>query len=382
MMAGGVFFTDLRTGFNNSLLTKIERLARAAGLEKILRKNALTAIKLHFGERGNTAFIRPLLVRPVVDLIRQAGAKPFITDSGTLYPGSRSNAVDHLNTAILNGFAYPVVGAPLIIADGIDGRDEVAVPVNLKHFKEVFIGSALIRADSLVSLAHFKLHEASGFGGAIKNIGMGAASRKGKMAQHSEVAPEVISEKCIGCGICLEQCVHGAVSLVDRQADIPDPTASVTKIMSIDQNLCVGCARCIHTCPQGALSIDWEKDLPKFMEKMVEYTAGALKGKQGRSLFINFLTQISPACDCYPFADAPIVGDIGIAASLDPVALDQACADLVNSQPYLESSCLKGIAQPCLDKIRAVYPHIDWQHQLDYASQLGIGSREYDLITV
>jgi uncharacterized Fe-S center protein len=152
--------------------------------------------------------------------------------------------------------------------------------------------------------------------------------------------------------------------------------------MRIDPELCVGCARCIHACPQGALSINWEKDLPKFMEKMVEYTMGALKGKEGRSLFINFLTQISPACDCYPFADAPIVGDIGIVASTDPLAIDQACVDLVNSQPYLESSLLNGIEQPCLDKIRAVYPQIDWQHQLDYASKLGLGSREYELITV
>ena len=381
-MASTVYFTNLRAGFDNSLLTKIERLARAAGLEKIVRKHGLTAVKLHFGERGNTAFIRPLLVRPVVDVIREAGARPFITDSGTLYPGTRSNAVDHLNTAVLNGFAFPVVGAPLIIADGIDGRDEVAVPVNFKHFKEVLIGSAIVRADSLVSLAHFKLHEASGFGGAIKNIGMGTASRKGKMAQHSDVAPEVISKKCIGCGVCLEQCAHGAISLVERPADVPAPSDSVSQIMRIDPELCVGCARCIHACPQGALSINWEKDLPKFMEKMVEYTVGALKGKEGRSLFINFLTQISPACDCYPFADAPIVGDIGIVASTDPLAIDQACVDLVNSQPYLESSLLNGIEQPCPDKIRAVYPQIDWQHQLDYASKLGLGSREYELITV
>ncbi len=381
-MAAPVYFTNLRSGFDNSLLTKIERLARAAGLERIVKKQGLTAVKLHFGERGNTAFIRPLLVRPVVDVIREAGARPFITDSGTLYPGTRSNAVDHLNTAVLNGFAYPVVGAPLIIADGIDGRDEVAVPVNFKHFKEVFIGSAVVRADSLVSLAHFKLHEASGFGGAIKNVGMGTASRKGKMAQHSDVAPEVVSKKCIGCGVCLEQCAHGAISLVERPADVPAPNDSVTQIMQIDQELCVGCARCIHACPQGALSINWEKDLPRFMEKMVEYTMGALKGKEGRSLFMNFLTQISPACDCYPFADAPIVGDIGIVASTDPLAIDQACVDLINSQPYLESSCLKGIEQPCRDKIRAVYPEINWERQLDYAAELGLGSRQYELITV
>ncbi|MGO9416065.1 MAG: DUF362 domain-containing protein [Syntrophobacteraceae bacterium] len=363
-------------------MTKIKRLAQAAGLEKIVREKGLTAVKVHFGERGNTAFIRPLLVRPVVDALLEARARPFITDSGTLYPGSRGNAVDHLNTAILNGFAYPVIGAPLIIADGIDGRDEVAVQVNLKYFKEVFIGAAIVRADSLVSLAHFKLHEAAGFGGAIKNVGMGTASRKGKMAQHSEVAPEVISKKCIGCGVCLEQCVHGAISIIERPPNVPARKPSVTKIMRIDKKLCAGCARCIHACPQGALTINWEKDLPKFMEKMVEYTAGALKGKEKRSLFINFLTHISPACDCYPFADAPIVGDIGIAASVDPVAIDQACVDMVNSAPLLESSRLKGIKQPCADKIRAVYPHVDWERQLIYATEIGIGSREYELVTV
>ena len=381
-MTSSVYFTSLRAGFENSLLTKIKRLAQAAGLEKIVREKGLTAVKVHFGERGNTAFIRPLLVRPVVDALLEARARPFITDSGTLYPGSRGNAVDHLNTAILNGFAYPVAGAPLVIADGIDGRDEVAVQVNLKYFKEVFIGSAIVRADSLVSLAHFKLHEASGFGGAIKNIGMGTASRKGKMAQHSEVAPEVISKKCIGCGVCLEQCAHGAISLIERPANAPARKASVTKIMRIDKELCAGCARCIHACPQGALTINWEKDVPKFMEKMVEYTAGALKGKEKRSLFINFLTQISPACDCYPFADAPIVGDIGITASVDPVAIDQACMDLVNSQPHLESSCLKGTKEPCTDKIRAVYPHINWERKLIYASEIGIGSREYELVEI
>ncbi len=380
-MASTVYFTSLRAKYDDSLLTKIKRLAQAAGLENIIRGKGLAAIKIHFGERGNTAFIRPLLVRPVVDAIVEAGGRPFITDSGTLYPGSRGNSVDHLNTAILNGFAYAVVGAPLVIADGIDGRDEVAVQVNLKHFKEVFIGSAIVRADSLVSLAHFKLHEAAGFGGAIKNIGMGTASRKGKMSQHSDVAPEIVLRKCIGCGVCIEQCAQGAMVLVERPAGAPAPKASVTKVMRIDQELCAGCARCIHACPQGAVSINWEKDLPKFMEKMVEYTAGALRGKQNRSLFINFLTQISPACDCYPFSDAPIVGDIGITASTDPVAIDQACADLVNSQPHLESSCLKGVGE-CPDKIRAVYPHIDWERQLKYASELGIGSREYELVEI
>jgi uncharacterized Fe-S center protein len=382
-MTSQVFYTTLGAGRQKmSLLTKISILAKEAGLKKILKKNGLTAIKIHFGERGNTAFIRPLLVRPIVDSVIEAGAKPFLTDAGTLYVGTRGNAVDHLNTAILNGFAYPVAGAPLIIADGIDGRDEVAVPVNLNHIKEAYVGSAVIRADALISLAHFKLHEAAGFGGAIKNVGMGAASRKGKMAQHSDVAPEVLSEKCIGCGVCAEQCAQGAISLVDRPANIPSPEGAHGKIMKIDPKLCVGCARCIHACPQGALTIDWEQDLPKFMERMVEYTIAALYGKRDRSLFINFLTQISPTCDCYPFADAPIVADIGIVASRDPVAIDQASIDLVNAQPPLASSCLDDSEAARTDKVRAIYPKIDWRHQLDYAAKLGLGSREYELITV
>lgn len=380
-MAKQVYYIDLRAN-NISLLDRIQGLVKTAGIEKIVKKRGLTAVKIHFGERGNTAFIRPLLIRPIVDAIREAGGKPFLTDANTLYVGSRGNAVDHLSTAILNGFADSVVGAPLIIADGIDGRDEIAVEIGLKHCKEAYIASALVKSDALVSVAHFKLHEAAGFGGAIKNVGMGAASRRGKMAQHSEVAPEVISKKCIGCGVCLEQCAHGAISLVERPPGVTRLKSDATQMAHIDQTLCVGCAGCIHTCPQGALDIDWEKDLPRFMERMVEYTVAALKGKERHSLFINFLTQVSPACDCYPFSDAPIVPDVGILASTDIVAVDQACMDLLNAQPPLSSSCIKDSPYAHNDKVKAVYPHIDWQHQLVYAEQLSLGSRSYELIAL
>jgi uncharacterized Fe-S center protein len=379
-MASEVYFIDLRASGDRGLLDKIQGLVEAAGIKKVVRKRGLTAVKLHFGERGNTAFIRPMLIRPIIDTIKAAGGKPFITDAGTLYVGTRGNAVDHLHTAILNGFSYSSLGAPLIIADGIDGRDEIAVPVGLKHFKETYISSAVVRADALVSVAHFKLHEMSGFGGTIKNLGMGSASRRGKMAQHSEVCPVIDPKKCIGCGTCKDQCAHGAIAIVDRPPELPRPNDEANKVVSIDQNLCVGCAGCIHTCPQGALGINFEMDLPRFMEGVVEYTIGTLKGKEKRSLFVNFLTQISPACDCYPFADAPIVPDIGIMASRDPVAIDQASVDLLNAQPVLASSCLKDVADAHLDKIRAVYPKIDWQHQLQYGEQLGLGSRAYELV--
>jgi uncharacterized Fe-S center protein len=281
---------------------------------------------------------------------------------------------------MLNGFSYNVLGAPLIIADGIDGRDETAVPVGLKHFAETYIASAVVRAEVLVSVAHFKLHEMSGFGGTIKNLGMGSASRRGKMAQHSEVSPLISRKKCIGCGTCREHCAHEAISLIERAPEAPGSDDKAKKLVSIDPKLCVGCAACIHACPEGALGINFEIDLPRFMEGMVDYTVGTLKGKEKRSFFVNFLTQISPACDCYPFADAPIVADIGIVASRDPVAIDQASADLLNAQPILESSCLKGIRNAHADKIKAVYPKIDWQHQLQYAESLGLGNRAYDLV--
>ncbi len=376
-----VYFTDLRTNMERNLLGKIQALVEAAGIEKCTKKGGLSAIKIHFGERGNTAFIRPLLIRPIVDAVKAAGGKPFLTDASTLYVGTRSNAVDHLATAYANGFVDAVVGAPLVMADGLKGRDEIAVPVNLKRCKEVFIGSAVVEADSLVSVAHFKLHEMAGFGGTIKNLGMGAASRMGKMVQHSEIAPSVQVEKCVGCGLCREGCAHSAITLVDRPEGAPRPVPEARKTASIDGEACVGCAGCIHTCPQGAITVNWQTDLDGFMERMVEYTVGVVKGKEKRSLYVNFLTQISPACDCYPFADAPIVADIGIVASTDPVAIDQASVDLLNSQPVLATCCIENPAA-CTDKVRAVYSHIPWEHQLDYAHEVGLGTREYELVKI
>ncbi len=382
-MASKVFRSDMRANKDRNLLDKISALMEALEPAKHLKRRGTTAIKIHFGERGNTAFVRPLLIRPIVDGLLKAGCKPFLTDANTLYVGSRGNAVDHLNTAAMNGFAPSVVGAPLVIADGLDGTDEVPVSVQLKHFDKVYIGAALARAVNLVSVAHFKLHEMSGFGGAIKNVGMGGASRRGKMDQHCDVAPLVDAEKCVGCGTCVEACAHNAIGLKKRSSAAQSAGQSRKKVAEINSERCVGCGMCIHTCPNGAIEIHWATTLPSFMERMVEYTVGALKGKENRSLFFNFLTQISPACDCYPHADAPIVSDIGVLASLDPVAIDQASVDLLNAQAGLASSCLDATAlAPGSDKIRAVYPVIPWEHQLEYAEQAGLGSRAYELIVV
>lgn len=368
-MASNVFFIDFRASYKENFVVKLKRLVDTAGLQERVKKKDLVAIKLHFGEWGNTAFIRPLYIRHIVDSVKAVGAVPFLTDANTLYAGSRGNAADHLKTAAENGFAYSVVQAPLVIADGLRGKSETPVPVNLKNCREVYIGSEIVEADALISVAHFKGHELTGFGGAIKNVGMGAASRRGKMAQHSDVAPKVKQKKCIGCGECALHCAQEAIYFVEQKAQV-------------DPDKCIGCGECILVCETGAVQIQWNQTIPVFLEYMVEYTCGALMNKRGKSLFINFINHVSPACDCPPYNDAPIVPDIGVAASTDPVALDQACVDLVNNAAALPHSCMKDKLGPGEDKFKGLYPKVDWPIQLDYAEKLGLGTRAYELVKI
>jgi len=360
---------DLRAKFNNSLVDKLGQLLDKAGLETLVATKDLVAVKLHFGEQGNTAFIRPVFIRRIVEALKAKGALPFLTDANTLYAGTRSDAANHLTTAIRNGFAYAVADAPIVIADGLRGKSETAVSVNLKRFKQVYIGKEIVEADALVSVAHFKGHELSGFGGTIKNLGMGCASRKGKLAQHSTVGPAVKKKKCIGCGDCLPHCSQQALTLVDKKA-------------VIDASKCIGCGECILICQQGAIQIQWDQAIPVFLENMVEYTAGVLQNKKEKALFVNFITDVSPACDCYPFNDAPLVRNIGILAATDPVAIDQAAVDLVNQETALPGSCLKTNTAAGEDKFKGVYPQVDWTIQLAYAEQLGLGLRDYELVRI
>lgn len=365
-MKSNVYFIDLRATAKENLVAKLARLLDTAGLSQTIKQRDLVAVKLHFGEQGNTAFIRPVFIRKIVESIKNIGAVPFLTDANTLYAGTRSDSVHHLSTAIQNGFAYAVVDAPIVIADGLRGKSETAVTVNQKNFKKVYIGSDIMEADALISVAHFKGHELSGFGGAIKNVGMGCASRRGKLAQHSTVAPEVIEEKCVGCGDCMEHCSQNALSLEKEKA-------------VLDAKKCIGCGECIIICPNDAIQIQWNQDIPVFLENMVEYTMGVLKNKADKTLFVNFITDISPACDCYGHNDAPIVRNIGIVASTDPVAIDQASVDLVNREQALPESCLTKNIEKGEDKFKGIYPNVDWTIQLDYAQSLGLGSRNYNL---
>jgi len=369
MVKSKVYFTDLRASFKKNLLSKLTMLLESVGLKGVIPPRSLVAVKLHFGEMGNLAFIRPNFIRRIVDYTKELGASPFLTDTNTLYAGTRGNSVSHLNTAIENGFAYAVVNAPIIIADGIRGASSEEVKIDKDIFKTAFIGKEIFEADALISVAHFKGHEVSGFGGTIKNLGMGCASRKGKLQQHSGLSPKVNRKICAGCGDCVEHCGQKAISLGDKKA-------------LIDRQRCVGCGECIIICPNKAIDVRWSSDTSLFQKKMVEYALAALTGKKGRSVFLNFLLQISPDCDCVPFNDAPIVRDIGIMASIDPVAIDQASVDMVNLQATLDNSCLGIHNEADNDKFRCIHPNIDCFIQLKYAEEIGLGNRDYELITI
>ena len=373
-MAAKVWYSNLRSR-QSSLLDKVERLLKKAGLEEIIDKKDLVAIKLHFGEAGNMAYIRPPYVRRVVDMVKKLGGLPFLTDANTLYVGTRANSVQHLETAIRNGFDYAVVGAPLIIADGLTGKDYVKVAVPGKHFKEVNIGSAAYHANAMVVMTHFKCHELSGFGGAIKNLGMGLGSRSGKQQMHSDVLPRIKDDKCTGCAKCSRWCPADAIEM---QAWAGNKKGEKAVIMD---KKCWGCGECAVTCLFDAIAINWRTTPEAVQEKMAEYALGAIQGKADKVIYLSFVMDISPECDCYGHNDLPIVQDLGILASRDPVALDKACADMVNSMPALPGSLIEGL-KPGEDKFEAAHPGIHWQAQLDHAEKLGMGVLEYELVEI
>ncbi len=367
-MVSKVYFSDFRSrNSKENKINKIKRLFKAAGFENIINKKDLTAIKLHFGEKGNDSYISPVFVRQIVDQVKKRGAKPFLTDTNTLYYGSRHNSVDHLNTAILHGFDYAVSGAPLIIADGIAGENEIEVEINLKHFKNAKIAGDIEKSDSMIVLSHFKGHGMSGFGGAIKNLAMGCASPAGKLEQH-ECAKPVISEECMGCGKCLKSCPISAMYLEDEKS-------------KINYDACIACNNCLLVCPESVIDLDSDTIQP-FIEKMTEYAYGAVKNKQNKICYINFLMDITPDCDCVPWSDSPIVPDIGILASNDPVALDMASYHLVNQQCGFKHSLLSHNHEEGKDKFRGLYEKIEGDIQMKYGEKIGLGSMEYELIKI
>jgi len=377
-MKSSVFFSNLRVESGKTLLDKVDILLDRTDLREKVREKDLVAIKLHFGEKGNTAFVRPIFLRRVVDRVKQYKGKPFLTDTNTLYVGTRGEAVSHLETALENGFTESAVNAPILIADGLRGNSAIKVRIDKPIFKTVSIAREIHMADGLIAVTHFKGHELSGFGGALKNLGMGCASREGKLSQHSNISPQVNGKACKGCKACLSGCAQEAILMRAAQSGMETKRT----IAFIDPKKCVGCGECILTCSSGAIQIQWNESVPIFQKKMVEHAYGVVQKKKGKTLCLNFLTQISPACDCYGYSDTPIVSDIGILSSEDPVAIDQASVDLVNGETGNRASKLQKNWRPGEDKFRAIYPEVDWNIQLAYAEEIGMGTRKYELVKI
>lgn len=368
-MASHVYFTSMRTKYGKNLYDKLSLLLKKVELGGVVKERDYVAIKMHWGEKGNLGYVRPQLVRLIVEKVKRAGGKPFITDANTLYRGSRHNAVDNILTAIANGFAPEVVGAPIIVADGLCGRDFARVKIEGKHFKEVKIASAIHHAKALVAVSHVKGHPGTGFAGAIKNVGMGSASPSGKQNMHSDVKPAADPKKCIACGSCLEVCPAEAIARGEEDKSV------------IDLKKCIGCGECVTVCPVEAIGVSWQSDYNIMQEKMVEYFCGVVRRKKGKCVYVNFITDVSPDCDCCNWTDASIVPDIGIAASTDPVAVDQASLDLVNRAPANPNSILAEKPDG-ENKFAAVHKGVGGEHVLEYAEEMGAGTREYKLIEV
>ena len=373
MEVSNVYFTDLRVKNGDNLLTKLQRLIKTAGIGNIDFTDKYVAIKMHFGEPGNLAFLRPNYAKAVADVVKELGGKPFLTDCNTLYVGGRKNALDHLDSANLNGFNPTTTGCQIIIADGLKGTDEALVPVEGgTYIKEAKIGRAVMDADVFISLNHFKGHEATGFGGALKNIGMGCGSRAGKMEMHSAGKPHVDQDLCIGCQMCAKICAHDAPEFENKKA-------------TINHDKCVGCGRCIGVCPKDAILSASDESNEILNCKIAEYTKAVIDNRP--HFHISLVIDVSPYCDCHGENDAAIVPNVGMFASFDPVALDVACADAVNAQPVLSNSMLGDCSEEERashnhDHFHSIFPETCWESAITHGEKIGIGNSKYNLITV
>nr|WP_317374851.1 DUF362 domain-containing protein [uncultured Catenibacterium sp.] len=366
-----VYFTDFRTRVGVSLTEKLQRLIKKAGITDIDMDGKFVAIKMHFGELGNLSYLRPNYAKAVADVVKECGGKPFLTDCNTLYPGSRKNALEHLDCANINGFNTITTGCQIIIGDGLRGTDDITVPVrNGEYCKEAYIGRAVMDADIFISLTHFKGHESTGFGGAIKNIGMGCGSRAGKMQQHNSGKPIVHDDLCRGCRRCAKECGSDAITYENGKA-------------AINQDICKGCGRCIGACVFDAIeNQNWNAN-EILGRKMAEYSQAVCDGRP--TFHISLVRDISPNCDCHGENDAPILPDVGIFASFDPVALDQACVDAcLHATPMPNSQLSDNLADPHWhhhhDNFLDSNPNVRWKETLEHAEKIGLGTREYELI--
>ena len=362
-----VYFAAAGGRFGQGSISKMHMLFEAAGFRELISERDLVAVKTHFGERGSTAFVRPPFLRAIVKDIMAAGGRPFLTDTGCLYFSARANGRDHMLVAAEHGFSPETTLAPVLIADGLRGSDVTPVEVNLKHFKTVDVAGAIHDADSMIVASHVTGHALTAFAATLKNLGMGAAGRRMKLAVHDMVRPTVDAGKCDLCDTCIENCPTGAIS---RAADA----------IEVDYDVCYGCGECLAICPSKAIGIEWRGNPAEAQEKLGEITAAVLANKKGRVGFFSFMLNVTPTCDCWNYSAAPSVPDIGVMASTDPVAIDQAAADMVRRFLAEESQ----VREPSEETKKTLLAAAGtaFERQLAYAQEIGLGSRQYELITV
>ena len=364
-----VFFWDFGAARSASHETKLRALLKSARVGAHLRSKDLAAIKTHFGEEGNTSFISPLWIGPILGFLRKCGVRPFLTDTTTLYGGSRGNGVSHALLAREHGFDAVLLQAPVLIADGIRGTNEVEVSGPGRHFRSCYLAGEIAEADAMLTCNHFTGHHLGGFAGALKNLAMGCASRRGKMQQHCTTGPVLRADKCRGCGECEAACPAAALLLQE------DGTPRLIP------ERCTGCAKCLAACPEAALRPNWDCGGRDFLERMGEYAAAAHSLFRAPVLHINFLLNITPGCDCEGHAAAPLCPDIGVAASYDPVALDRASLDLINRAQWTLPASEEGKAAHH-GPLERLHSGTEGEYLLSCAESLGIGSRAYTLSRV
>lgn len=333
----------------------VRELWQQANLSQVIHKNDITALKLHVGEPGNQTFLKPDVAKTLVECIRLAGSQAFLTDTAVLYQSPRDNGVTHARVAQEHGFGFADIGAPFLPADGILGNDEVEVKITGKHFTEASIASAIMHANSLVVLSHVTGHLATGLAATIKNLGMGCSSRKGKLRQHHGQHPRINTKACTACGICAEWCPAHAITVGD--------------VAIIDNNICIGCGECVSECRDNAVGFGWGMRSKELQERIVEYASAVTSNKKGRIAYMTIAESITKDCDCIGRVQKPVVEDIGLLASMDPVALDKASLDLVQERAG------KGLAA-------MTYPKHDPMIQIRYAEELGLGSSTYELLEI
>lgn len=352
-----VYYCNIDGSPGNGVLEKLKMLCYEAGLDSFVAKDDLTAIKLHLGEMGNTRMLRPQFVSVPVNIIKEQNANPFLTDCNTLFLRGRFQTCSHLETARFNGFDHSVIGAPVVIADGLRGLDYRLVK-NIDGSKEIKVGGAIYDADKLVVLTHFKGHEDTGFGGIIKNIGVGSIARPGKMQLHSSRQPQIDSTLCNNCGRCTYYCSFNAIE--ERE-----------NVFFINHDNCNSCGDCVVSCPRQAVTVYFDRDKNEMQDWIVQSCAAVLSAKKD-AFYISFLVDITSVCDCRSFSPLPIIPDIGILAGRDPLAVEQASFDLVD----------KAVAAIHPGKSLFDFSGVDGSRQLIYAEQIGLGLRDYEIIEI